>query len=185
MQSVFNFLIKPKGEQYNNREEINGQEVIVNTSLEHAKDVNKNAIVVGLPMGYEGNVQIGDEVIVWHNVFRISYNDAGIPRQSNFYIQEDLFFAPLDTIYLIIRNGKKIAANDSVFVKPVIENDEFHREIEKKHVGILKYINPDIEKLGLKEGDKIAFRRNCEYEFFVEGERLYKMTTERILALLN
>jgi hypothetical protein len=185
MQSVYHFLIKPKGEQYINKEDFGGQEVIVNTSLEHAKDVNKNAIIVGLPMGYNGNIEIGDEVIIWHNIFRITYNDAGVPTQSSYYIQDDLFFAPIDTIYLIIRNGKKIAANDSVFVKPVIENDPIEGEREKKHVGILKYINSDIKKIGLKEGDKIAFRKNCEYEFFIEGERLYKMTTERILATLN
>lgn len=185
MQSIFHFLIKPKGEQYLNKETFGEQEIIVNTSLEHAKDVNKNAIVVGLPMGYNGNVQIGDEVIVWHNIFRRIYNNAGVPIQSSYYIQDNLFFAPIDTIYLIIRDGKKIAANDSVFVEPIIENDEFEGERETRHIGKLKYINPDIEKLGLNEGDKIAFRKNCEYEFFVEGKRLYKMTTERILALLN
>jgi hypothetical protein len=185
MQSVFHFLIKPKGEQYINKEDFFGQEIIVNTSLEHAKDVNKNAIVIGLPMGYNGNVQIGDEVIVWHNIFRITYNNAGIPTQSSFYIQDDLFFAPIDTIYLIVRDGKKIAANDSVFVEPIIENDEFEGDRETRHIGKLKYINPDIEKLGLNEGDKIAFRKNCEYEFVIDGQKLYKMSNTRILATFN
>ena len=185
MKSLFYFLIKPKGEQYNNQEEINGQNVVINTSLEHAKDVNKNAIVIALPKEYKGNVKVGDEVIIWHNIFRITYNNAGIPIQSNYFISTDLFYAPIDTVYLIIRDGKKIAANDSVFVKPIIEEDEFEGKKEVKHIGILKYINEDIEKLGLKEGDKICFRKNCEYEFFVKGERLYKMTTDRILAMLN
>ena len=185
MQSPFYFLIKPKGSQYNNEEVVDGKTIIVNTSVTEAKDVNKNAIVVGLPMGYKGNVKIGDEVVVWHNVFRITHNDAGVPMQSNHHIKDDLFYIPEEMIYLIIRNGKKIAANDSVFVEPIIENDFYEGVKEVKHTGYLKYINETIENLGLKEGDKICFRKGCEYEFFIEGQRLYKMSSHRILALLN
>ena len=35
----------------------------------------------------------------------------------------------------------------------------------------MKYINEDLLKLGVKEGDEISFQPDSEYEFNIDGEK--------------
>ena len=51
-------------------------------------------------------------------------------------------------------------------------------------MGIIKYINTELENLGLKEGDEISFKPESEYEFIIEDEVLYRMFTNNITLLL-
>jgi len=38
--------------------------------------------------------------------------------------------------------------------------------------------------LGLKEGDEISFKPDSDYEFTVDGEKLYRMFTDNITLSL-
>jgi len=186
MKSLYRFIIEPKnGNQYNNTKKVGDVELIINTSIEEAKDVQRIGKVLALPELFETEVQVGDEVVVWHNVFRKVYNDQGIPVESNHYIKDKMFYVTPDLVYMVIRDGKKIAIHDNVFVEPVKTLDKWEGEKLQQHVGIVRYANDYLKKQGINEGDKIAFRKNCEYEFEIDGEKLYKMSNHRILAKLN
>ena len=52
-------------------------------------------------------------------------------------------------------------------------------------IGRMKFINNQLEKLGVKVGDEISFTPDSEYEFNVDGEKLYRMYTENITMVLN
>ena len=180
------FIISPKnGSQYNNVKKIGDSDIIINTSIEEAIDVQRHGVVKSLPINYKGDIKVGYEVIVHHNIFRITYNDKGVPMQSDSHIIDDLFFADQELVYLSICQEQKKGANGYVFIKPIEEEVEFEGKKELQHIGIIRYICRELESQGLKEGDKICFRKNCEYEFKVDEERLYVMNHKRILAKLN
>ncbi len=62
MRSPFKFLISPiNNEQYVNQI----GNLIVNTSIEEAEDVQRIGIVQSLPFGYSGFIQKGDEIFHW------------------------------------------------------------------------------------------------------------------------
>jgi len=184
-KSPFKFIIQPIGGQYNNTAEVGGKELITNTSIENAEDVNRYGKILALPLIYDGNAQVGDVVIVQHNCFRITYNDKGVPTQSNHYLKDGIFHVDSELIYLLIRDGKKIGFEDNVFVEPVFIETEFEGKIENPHIGIVRITNPKLEKSGITEGTKVAFYKGTEYEFFIDGQRLYKMSNRRIMATLN
>ncbi len=180
------FIISPKNNtQYNDTKKIGDLEIVINTSIEEAKDVQRYGIVESLPINYKGDVKVGNEVIVHHNIFRIVYNDKGVPMNSDMHIIDNLFFAEQDLVFLAIDKQKAKGVNGYVFIKPIEEETKFEGKKEVEHVGIIRYICKELEEQGLKEGDKICFRKNCEYEFNVEGERLYMMRNNRVLAKLN
>ena len=52
-------------------------------------------------------------------------------------------------------------------------------------MGTIKYINKQLIKLGLKEGDEIVYQPNSEYEFVIDDEVLYRMFTDNITIKLN
>jgi len=71
MKSPFYFIVKPlKGRRYDNTKKIAGLELVVSTSEEDHKFSNRYAEVVELPIGYTGEVKVGDTLLVHHNVLK-------------------------------------------------------------------------------------------------------------------
>ena len=68
MKSLYNFIVKPYGERYNNTIKLNKKELIVNTNIEHHQFINKKAIVVSTPIAFKSPIKKGDTVYVHHNL---------------------------------------------------------------------------------------------------------------------
>lgn len=183
IQAIHKFIIKPlDGKQYINTIKAGNHEIIVTTSIENHEDVQRYAEVLQIPLDYKGSIQVGDIVVVQHNVFRIVTSDWGVPMQSNNYISEDCFWVDEDLIYLIIRKGENIATDQYVFVEPILEETEWDGQKNKNHSGILRFPNAFLKKQGLKDGDTVVFYKNSEYEFKIYGKTLYMMRIYRLLA---
>ena len=75
MKSVYNFVVTPKGERYNNKKKVGDSELILNTEIFNHQFVNRTAIVKSAPLIGDTDIQPGDEVIIHHNVFR-RWNDV-------------------------------------------------------------------------------------------------------------
>lgn len=186
LQSIHRFLVKPlDGKQYINTVKSGDVEIVVTTSIENHQDVQRYAEVVALPMVYDGNIKVGDIVIIQHNIFRIVVNDWGVSMQSNHHINDRCFWVDHDLIYLIIRDGQKIATDNFVFVEPIKEETKYEGIKTKDHVGILRFPNDALLKKGLKDGDKVVFYKNSEYEFNIDDKIMYMMRNIRLLAKIN
>ena len=186
LQSPFRIGIKPKdGNQYINEIQIGDVNLVVNTSIEEAEDVQRIGVVFSLPIHYKGDLAIGDEVVVHHNIFRTTLSDKGIPVQSTFHFMDDMYFVDNDMIYLKIRDGIVSSYNDNVFVLPIVEETLWEGQKLVERQGIIKFSNEKLRSQGINEGDKIVFRKFCEYKFNIFNMELYKMQDKRILATLN
>ena len=185
IKSPYKFIVSPVGGQYVNNKTVDGIELVVNTSIEEASDVNRLGIVKSVPIGYKGDVRVGDQIITQHNVFRVHFDDNGIPRQSDNHIKDDFFGITGDLIYLIIRDGERIAPDDVMFVEPITHYDEWHGYQKMQNIGIAKYVNEDMKKQGISPGYKIAFKSYSNYEFEIFGKKLYMMKSRRITAKLS
>ena len=175
MKSVYNFVVAPKGERYNNKKKVGDSELIINTEIYNHQFVNREAIVKSIPIVGDTDIQIGDTVIVHHNVFRRWYNVKGIEKNSRSYFDEDTYFINNDQIFLYKRNDKWIAPKGYCFIKPLKAIDQFNIESEKPLQGIVKYSDGTVEV-----GELVGFRPSSEYEFIVDGERLYRVLSNFI-----
>ena len=184
---LFNhFIIEPKnGEKFISKQIIGGVEMFVNTSIEHAKFVNREAIVLELPIDYVGIIQKGDTVIVSHNVFRTYLDMQGKVNESDNLLEDNKFKVVEDEIFLIIRNGEYIAVDKYCFVEPIEEEVFFIGKREIPQVGIMKHCNSFLKSQGVKEGDTIIFDEDSEYEFMIDNKKLYRMYNNSILGILN
>ena len=69
MKSVYNFVITPKGERYNNTTKVGGKDLIVNTEIYNHQFVNREAIVLSTPViGEDLGIKPGDTVITHFKV---------------------------------------------------------------------------------------------------------------------
>ena len=176
MQSLFSFIVKPKKERYDNKKYIDGQELLLNTEISDHRYVSRTAIVIALPKSYTGEIQINDEVIVHHNLFRRWYNAHGIENNSSGYYKEDQYFVGLDQMYLYKRKNKWKPLKGFCFVKPIESNNIIEKE--QPHIGIIKYVDKNLK--GIQKEDLVGFTPNSKYEFIINGERLYRVLTKFI-----
>ena len=175
MKSVYNFVVTPKGERYNNTKKIGDSELILNTDIYRHEFTNREAIVISTPMIGDTDIQKGDTVLVHHNVFRRWTNQYGIEKNSRSYFNESTYFINHDQIFLYKRNEKWIAPKGYCFVKPLKAIDQFNIESEKPLQGIVKYSDGTV-----KVNDLVGFRPSSQYEFIVDGERLYRVLSNFI-----
>ena len=175
MKSVYNFVVTPKGERYNNKKKVGDSELILNTEIYNHQYVNRIAIVKSIPLIGDTDIQPKDEVIVHHNVFRRWHNVKGIEKNSRSYFNESTYFINHDQIFLYKRNKKWIAPKGYCFVKPLKAIDQFNIESEKPLQGIVKYSDGTVEV-----NELVGFRPSSEYEFIVDGERLYRVLSNFI-----
>ena len=175
MKSVYNFVVTPKGERYNNKKKIGDKELILNTEIYNHQFVNRTAIVKSIPLIGDTDIQPGDEVIVHHNVFRRWHNVKGIEKNSKAYFNEHTYLINQEQIFLYKRKNKWITPKGYCFVIPLKATDQFNTESEKPLQGIVKYSDGTA-----KVGELVGYRPSSEYEFIVDGERLFRILSNFI-----
>ena len=181
MKSVFDFIVKPVGDRYNNKVKVDEKELILNTKIESFKSVNKLAEVVSTPLAYSTNIKKGDLVIIHHNVFRRFYDIRGNQKNSRSWFMDDLYFCGLDQIYLYKSKDKWETFGDRCFIKPLKNIDHLKPNKEQNLIGVLKYGNESLNKLKINPGDLVGYTPNGEWEFIIDGERLYCMKSNDIV----
>ena len=142
--------------------------------------MSKEAVVVSVPAAYSSPIKQGDKVYVHHNMFRRWYDQKGRERNSSTHFKDDLYFCSPNQIYMY--NNK--CHLDYCFIKPILNKDYLMSRKEQPNVGIVKYSNSSLEALKITPGTLITFTPNSEFEFLINGERLYCMKSNDI-ALVN
>ena len=176
MKSLYYFIVKPLNDRYDNTRTVSGTDLIINSGIEDHRFISKKAVVVSTPAAYTTKINIGDELYIHHNIFRRWYDQKGKERNSSTHFKDDLYFVSLEQIYMY--NLKTHL--DYCFVKPLKNQSVLENRKEQPNVGIVKYSNKSLEALGITPGTLITFTPNSEFEFIIEGERLYCMKSNDI-----
>ena len=175
MKSLYGFLVKPIGGRYNNTKKVGDKELVLNTDIYNHKHTNREAEVLSIPKIGETDIKVGDTVVLHHNVFR-RWNDVkGREKNSRSYINEDLYIAHPDQIYLYKRKNNWIAPKGYCFIQPIKETDEFSIETEKACRGVVLYSDGSANV-----GDLVGFTPFSTYEFIIDNIRSYRVLSKFI-----
>lgn len=184
----------------NSVRKVGGIELVIpqNFRPHEIHNVVQDGIVVALPEHYSGGaipVEIGDKVYVTHN---ICHEDNTVNINGELFYQADL----TTDVYCKIKGGKVIPICGWCFCAPIteaedgmeLERDEIGRLLQKTKSGIItkvnvehssknaliKYVTEDLIEAGVNEGDKVVYRKDCDYEMIVEGQTLFRLRTKDI-----
>ena len=181
MKSLYDFIVKPLGETYDNTINIDDTKLILNNNVESFKFVNNYAEVISTPLMLETPVNVGDIILVHHNVFRRWYDIKGKQKNGRAFFIDDLYFVSIDQVYLYKNKNGFNPFGDRCFVKPIKSKNVLDNEKEQSLVGILKIGNSSLEALGINQGDLVGFKPNSEFDFLINKERLYCMKSNDIV----
>lgn len=171
MKSLHSFVVKPHGSRYNNTKSIGNKELILNTEVYNHQFTNRTAEVISTP-SVSNNLGIspGDKVIVHHNVFRRWHDVQGKEKNSKSFFNEDTYIVSSDQIFLVEQDDSWKSTEGFCFVQPIKDNNNLTTETEKPLMGIIKYTDGNVEV-----GDLVGFTPSSQYEFIIDGQRLYRV----------
>jgi uncharacterized protein YneR len=183
VKSLYDFIIKPLNERYDNEKKVGDKTLIINTKIESYKSVSNTGVVIAVPIAFSTNIKVGDQVTIHHNVFRRFYDVRGVEKNSRSYFKDNMYFCNVDQIYLYKKDGGEWESfMDRCFIKPIKNRSSLGLDKEEPHIGIIKYDNKSLNDLGITNGMLITFKPNSEFEFVIEGERLYCMKSNDIVV---
>ena len=174
MKAYKDFIVSPIGERYNNSKKVDDKELILNTEIFNHQYINRLAKVIATPLLFQSPINVGDEVIVHHNIFRRWHDVKGREKNSRSYWKENKYIISEDQIYLYKRKDW-IATPGYSFVKPIVSNNKLNNDIEEPLVGVVKHSDGTYDLNTL-----VGFTPSSEYEFIIEGERLYRVLNKFI-----
>jgi len=176
MKSLYNYIIYTDS-RYDNKKNIDGKELILNSELSERdyKFVNRIGTVKSAPINYKTKIKPGDKVIVHHNVFRRWIDVKGKEKNSSSYIDENIYSVSIDQVYAYKNNGKWKCPDRYCFVKPLPQDFKWSVLKEKELIGELVYSNKLLSSLNVSVGDIVGFTPGSEYEFNIENQKLYRI----------
>jgi len=175
MKSVYNFVVTPMGNRYNNVKKVGDKELIVNTEIFNHQYVNRKAKVISVPIVGDTNIEINDNVILHHNVFRRWHNVKGIEKNSKSYFDENTYIVQPDQIFLYKRFWEWHTPKGFCWVKPIKNKNKYANNVAQENIGIIKYTDGSF-----KINDLVGFTPISNYEFVIDGELLYRVYTKFI-----
>ena len=175
MKAPFDFIIKPKGNRYNNTTKVGDKDLIINSEVFNHQFVNREAIVKSVPTAFETDIEPGDTIIVHHNVFRRWHDVKGKEKNSKSFFNEDTYLVKEDQIFLYKRDDEWKALDGYCFVQPIKQRDSLSEDKEESCIGIIKYTDG-----AYNIGDLVGFMPFSTYEFIIDGKRLYRVYTKFI-----
>ena len=174
MKAYKDFIVSPIGGRYNNSTKIDDKELILNTEIYNHQFVNRLAKVIATPLLFPSHIEVDDEVVVHHNVFR-RWNDVkGREKNSRSYLSDNRYLISSNQIFLYKKDDWRAMPGFS-FIKPLKAVNKFNTKDEKPLVGVIKYSDGTFNKQEL-----IGFRPKVECEDFINGERLYRIMNKFI-----
>jgi len=176
MKSPYCYIVKPKAERSSAKKDIEGKELILNTELQNHQYVSRHGVVINTPLAGVTPIVSGDEIIVHHNVFRRFYDVRGNEKNSKSYFKENMFLVDTEQIFAYKgKDGLWKPTDGFYFIKPLKNKSMFSSDKEIPLKGIIKYGDSEIPA-----GTLVGFGPHSEYEFIIEGERLYRVPQQSI-----
>jgi hypothetical protein len=175
MKSVYNFVVTPIGERYNNTKKVGDKELILNTEIFNHQYINRLAKVISVPIIGDTDIKPGDEIITHHNVFRRWHDVKGVEKNSRSYFNENTYLITKDQIFLYKRNNEWLVPKGYCFIQPIKDTDQFNVETEKPLVGIVKYTDGTVDV-----NDIIGYKPKTQCEFVIDSQKLYRVLSNLI-----
>ena len=136
-----------------------------------------------------GRDDLEPQDIVWVHHF---VEEQGLPFGGN------IAFVEYNQVYCRKRGNKLETLGNFILVEPItyeelgmIRSESGIRLSTKnatdnaEKIGIARLLSDQAEKFGLKDGDRILFNKNCEYEIEVDGKVYYRMELRDIICTVD
>lgn len=168
---------------------IGGKEIYLENKYNPFEHRVMSGEVVFTPKKYDTGVSVGDTLYFHHHViltpqlfdqekqwYRVNYDPFGGNGCQAFAYKDN--------------SGQIHAIEDWVILDPIYEKglksdviEVFTTEEVKNRKGIIKYDSRILSDWGLKKGDVVYFSKDADYEMEIEGDKVWRMLHDYLIAV--
>jgi co-chaperonin GroES (HSP10) len=173
----------------NDKVNVGGFEWELDTAFRQFYHAVQKVTVVAAADGCD--VENGDDVYVHHFV---ADRENQLPFKGGHFS-----YLEYNNVYCKVKDGEIIMLSDWILVEPVTaDNEQFYDKSEYglilstrqgsdylDRVGIVRHLSQSAVDAGLKEGDKVLFGKNCEYDIKIEGTVYFRMELRDVITVLD
>ena len=201
MTSIYDFIVEiPKSHTDEVTLEKSGLVLKYDVRFNQGEHTNRIGKVISCPAKLNTVIKEGYTVLIDKNLVTFQVHSDSLTNKSVFLVdaEKGWYRVPPNMIYLYKEtiHADWVCPAPYVFVKPLkSENvkskgglvisafDDYKGN--KEQYGIVKYLNNQARNFNLKEGDKVFYKKDREYEFKIDGEILYHMDNSDVLATVE
>ena len=178
MKGLYSYIVETE-ERYNNKVDVDGNELVVNTDISVDDHIFTNRIgtVLSKPTAFDTPVEEGMEVIVHHNVFRRWYDVEGNEKNSTSFLKDGQYIVNYDQLFGYKKEGQWYSMPGYCFVKPITPADSWETSTDGYLMGTMSYTPEGISSL---RNRVVGYTPNSEYRFWIDGELLYRILSNHI-----
>ena len=111
----------------------------------------------------------------------------GRQKSGRSFFKDDIFLIDREQFFLYKNNNEWKTYDRYCFVKPIPVVQDMYIEKNcafQQLTGKMQYANKYLQEQGIKNGDIVCFTPQSEYEFYVDGELLYRIYDHQITIKL-
>jgi len=107
-------------------------------------------------------------------------------KSGKSFFRDDIFFIESDQFFMYKKGSTWNAYDRYCFIKPILATESYIKKpfSEEPLMGVMKYSNEYLISQGVNAGDMVCFSPDSEYEFTVDGEKLYRIFDHQITIKL-
>ena len=187
MQTINSILLKPEDTRYHNSKVVNGKKLTLNVNhhIGDADYVSRVGVVESIPT-MKTVFEVGDRVVVHHNVFRKYWDWTRDLADGSSFMLDGTFNCYPDQVFAYNRGDKWIATEDNCLIKPIKNKNAEALVLNRKrfvdNIGFIEVPSDRLIKEGYRKGDKVMFTEWSDYRVKVDGELLYKMKDLNVIC---
>lgn len=187
----------------NSKKMVGGVELEIVTKFDPYNHAAQNGVVCALPArlskGRKNMLSVGDKVYCHHFLTEESNK---VEVDGSFYYQ-----ISYDDIYCkITPEGDVVMIGDWNFCDAILEAEEGFDNVKDEQTGnvfkksksgiivstnvktdtkwaTMRHLSSDSLEAGINKGNRIVYRKDCDYEMTVEGKKYFRIKTKDILAI--
>lgn len=188
MRSLEHFIVEIKNPLQDTITTDSGLELYIDTKYNEFEHRTTEGKILASPAKYETGAKVGDTLYFHHHVVI----NGGSPL-----CQED-------NQYVVNYNDEHASANQAIAYKsegvvypvkgwcllePTDEDDQGHDGIlevvslEEKPVtqGVVSFQTPELDEIGVSDGDVVGFKKNRDYRIKIDGKEYYRVAVTELL----
>ena len=175
MKGLYDFIVEVE-DRYNNKVDVDGQELIVNTEISERDHIFVNRVgkVIGVPTIGEYGIKEGDDVLVHHNVFRRWYDMRGKEKNGRSFLFGNTYTVQPEQIFGYWNGGQFRSVPGYTFLRPLSNEEKWDTSRELATRGLVEY--SDI----FEKGRTLGFKPDMNVEFNIDNTKLYRILNKFI-----
>ena len=191
MKTLDKFIVEIEKELQDTITTSSGMELYIDTRFNEFERRTTEGKILAAPLKYNTGAKAGDTLYFHHHV--VIHGGSPLVKEDNQYVVSYDHYHAAANQAIAFKNKDGISPIKGwCLLEPVDEDDPGHSglvevvSLQEKPVtqGVVSFNTPELEELGVSDGDVVGFKKDRDYRIEIDGKEYYRVAVTELLYKL-